>query len=141
MERNFKYDGSSPAGYWPTDMAMQKAPVVAQGMNKAEKIVFSRTLKKPEWNNTRLVRDNMIEEVKKLKKISHKDLTVLGSGSIVTQLAEHGLIDTYEFMVDPVALGNGTPLFQGLQKKLDLKLIKTKTFKSGVVLLVYSNLE
>ncbi len=125
------------ASYWPTPLAMKNDPAVAEGMNKAEKIVFSRTMKKADWDNTRLVKNDMIEEVKKLKRRRGKDLTILGSGSIVAQLAEQGLIDTFAIMVDPVALGAGTPLFKGMKQKLDLKLTSTRAFKSGVVLLTY----
>lgn len=129
------------ASYWPTPMASQNDPTVAEGMNKAEKIVFSRTLKKAEWNNTRLVKDDIVEEIKKMKRLPGKDMTLLGSGSIVTQFAPEGLIDEYQIMVDPVALGDGTPMFKGIQNKLDLELTMTKTFKSGVVLLCYRPLK
>jgi dihydrofolate reductase len=125
------------AAFWPTPAAKSSAPAVAEGMNKAEKIVFSRTLRSADWNNTRLVKDNMIETVKKLKSEPGKDMTVLGSGTIVTQLAEAGLIDEYEFMIDPVALGEGVPVFKGMKSKLDLKLVSSKVFKSGIVLLTY----
>ena len=124
------------AGYWPSERALQDNPVVAAGMNNADKIVFSRTLKKAEWNNTRLVGD-LIGEIKTLKRESGKGLTVLGSGSIVTQLAEEGLIDEYQIMVDPVALGSGALLFKGLKQPLGLKLTTTRVFKSGSVLLCY----
>jgi dihydrofolate reductase len=125
------------ASFWPTPMAMEQFPIVAEGMTKAEKIVFSTTLKKSDWDNTKIVKDNMIEELKKMKQMPGKDMTVLGSGSIVTQLADHGLIDEYQIMIDPVAIGEGIPLFKGLQCKLELTLTKTKVFKSGVVLLCY----
>jgi dihydrofolate reductase len=125
------------AGYWPTPQAIKDNPGVAEGMNKADKIVFSRTLKKADWNNTRLVRDDIVEEVKKMKLTPGKDMTLLGSGSILTQLAEQGLIDEYQIMVDPVVLGEGTPIMKGLKRTLDLKLAWTRTFKSGVVLLCY----
>jgi dihydrofolate reductase len=125
------------AGFWPSPMALESAPAMAEGMNKAEKIVFSKTLKKAEWSNTRLMNDNVLEEMKKLKNSPGKDMTILGSGSIVTQFAEHGLIDEFQVMVDPIALGNGTPLFKNLKHKLDLKLTSSKVFKSGVVLLCY----
>jgi dihydrofolate reductase len=125
------------ASYWPTPMALQQNPLVAAGMNQAEKIVFSRTLQKTEWNNTRLVNDNMVEEVIKLKQLPGKDMALLGSGSILTQLAEHGLVDEFLFMVNPVALGDGTPIFHNISQKLELKLTSTRTFKSGVVLLSY----
>ncbi len=126
------------AGYWPTPLALQNNPTVAEGMNNAEKIVFSRSLKKAEWKNTRLVRGNLPDEVRRLKASEEKDLTVLGSGSIVTQLAEHRLIDEYQIMIDPVVLGEGTPVFNNIKQKLNLKLTGTRTFKSGVVLLSYT---
>jgi dihydrofolate reductase len=125
------------ASYWPTPMAAKDNPGVAEGMNRSDKIVFSRTLKKVEWENSRLIKNDLVEEVKKLKK-GKKDITILGSGSIVTQLAEAGLIDEYQIMVDPVALGEGTPLFKGMKGKLDMKLVSTRAFKSGVVLLTYA---
>ncbi|HMH22199.1 MAG TPA: dihydrofolate reductase family protein [Puia sp.] len=125
------------AGFWPTPQALKHAPALAEGMNKAEKIVFSRTLKKAEWNNTRLVKDNIVEAVRKFKQEKGNDMVILGSGSIVNQFAEEGLIDEYQFMVNPVALGDGTPLFKGIRQSLNLKLVNTRTFKSGVILLSY----
>lgn len=125
------------AGWWPTPEAIKTNPEVANGMNASEKIVFSKTLKKADWNNTRLIKDNLGEEVKKLKQQSGKAITVLGSGSIVTQLAEQGLIDEYLLMIDPVVLGDGTPIFQNIKHPLDLVLTNTRAFKSGVVLLSY----
>jgi len=125
------------ASYWPTPEAIKNDPVVAKGMNEADKIVFSRTLKKAGWSNTRIVKDNMAEEVKKLKQLPGKSMTLLGSGSILTQFADQGLIDEYQIMVDPVAIGDGTPIFKNIKRTLDLKLTTTRTFKSGVVLLCY----
>jgi len=125
------------AGYWPTPMAMENDAKIAEGMNRSEKIVFSNTLKTAEWNNTRIVSGDIIAEVKKLKETSGKDMTILGSGTIVTQLAGHGLIDSYLIMIDPVAIGVGTPLFHNIKHNLSLKLTDTKVFKSGVVLLSY----
>jgi dihydrofolate reductase len=106
-------------------------------MNKAEKIVFSRTLKKADWNNTILINDNIVEEIKKRKQTSKKDMTLLGSGTVLSQFAEHGLIDEYQIMVDPVVIAAGTIVFKGITHQLDLELTKTRTFKSGVVLLCY----
>jgi dihydrofolate reductase len=125
------------ASYWPTSQALQQAPDVAKGMNDAEKIVFSRTLKKTDWQNTRVINEDATAAVKQLKQMPGKDMCVLGSGSIITQLADAGLIDQYQFMVDPVALGDGTPTFKGLSRKLDLRLVATRAFKSGIVLLTY----
>jgi dihydrofolate reductase len=129
------------AGYWPTPMAAANDPTVAKGMNSADKLVFSRTLKTAGWNNTRLMKDNIVDEIRKLKQSPGKDMTILGSGSIVTQFAQEGLIDEYQIMVDPVVLGNGTSLFKNLRGKLDLRLTGTKAFKSGTVLLSYQPLD
>jgi dihydrofolate reductase len=125
------------ASYWPTPMAMQNSPGVAEGMNKSEKIVFSRSLKKAEWKNSRLVRENIVDEIKTMKQSPGKDMTILGSGSIITQFAEVRLIDLFQFMVDPVVLGDGVSIFNGIAKKLDLALTDSRVFKSGVVLLSY----
>jgi dihydrofolate reductase len=129
------------AGYWPTPAAIKNDPIVAEGMNKAEKIVFSRTLDKAVWINTRLVKGDIIEEMKKMKHMPGKGMTLLGSGTILTQFADQGLIDEYQIMVDPVVLGDGTPIMKGIGQKLDLKLTGARTFKSGVVLLTYQPLE
>ncbi len=125
------------ASYWPTPMAMDNMPEVAKGMNESEKIVFSKTLKSATWSNTRIISGEIVEEMKKLKKGSGPDFTILGSGTIVSQFAEHDLIDDYQLMIDPVALGSGTSIFHGLANKLDLKLKESRVFKSGVVLLWY----
>ena len=125
------------SSYWPTAQAMKDAPLVSQGMNSADKIVFSRTLDKAEWNNTRVVRDNISEEIRKLKEESARDLTILGSGSIVTQFAQEDLIDEFQIMVHPVVLAEGTSIFKGLEKQLNLELTSTRAFSSGKALLYY----
>ena len=122
--------------YWPTLEAKKNNPGVAEGMNKAEKIVFSRTLKKADWNNTRIVDHDIEKEVNTLKQ-SEKDITILGSGSIVNQLAEAGLIDEFQVMVHPVAIGSGTAFLKDIHTTIDLVLTKTRSFKSGIVLLCY----
>jgi dihydrofolate reductase len=71
------------ANYWPTPAALKNDPIVARGMNSSPKIVFSRTLNAAPWTNTRLVKDDMLGEVRKLKQQPGPDLTILGSGSIV----------------------------------------------------------
>ena len=114
---------------------------MAEEMNNASKIVFSKTLKKTEWNNTILIKDNIVEEMRKMKQLPGNDMTILSSGSIVTQFAEEGLIDEYQIMIDPVAIGNGEPIFKGIKHNLDLKLTETRTSKSGVVLLSYQPIE
>jgi dihydrofolate reductase len=129
------------ASYWPTQNAIKNSPMVAEGMNNADKIVFSKTLKKAEWNNTRVVKDNIVEEVKKMKRMPGKDMTLMGSGSILTQFAEQGLIDEFQIRVDPIVLGDGTPIFKNIKRKLNLKLTMTRTFKSGAVLHCYQPMD
>lgn len=125
------------AGFWPTPEAITTDPVVAAGMNRSEKIVFSRTLQKADWSNTRLVRDDLIGEVKRLKSGTGTDLTILGSGTIVAQLAREGLIDEYNVLLNPVALGGGKTMFEGLKERLALTLVRTRTFGNGNILLTY----
>jgi dihydrofolate reductase len=125
------------AGYWPTPEAIKNDPIVARGMNSATKIVFSRTLNKVDWNNTRLVKNDMPSEIRKLKQESGKDLTVLGSGNIVSQLAQERLIDEYQILLNPVVIGKGKTMFEGVKDPFSLKLTKTRVFGNGNVLLYY----
>jgi len=125
------------ASYWPTPEAARSDPIVAAGMNRADKIVFSRTLARADWNHTRLVQGNLIEEVRNLKRGSGQDLTILGSGSIIAQLAPTGLIDEYQILLNPVVLGKGRTMFEGAHGPLALALLKTRTFKNGNLLLTY----
>lgn len=125
------------ASFWTTEQARAMAPAVSDGMTSAEKIVFSRTMTSAEWHNTRIVQHDIYSEVKRLKDTGTKDMTILGSGSIVSQLADHGLIDQYSIMLDPVAIPYGSSFLHGINRKLDLRLVSTRTFKSGVVLLNY----
>ena len=122
--------------FWPTEEAMNMYPITAEAMNKAEKIVFSKTLKEVKWNNSRIIRDNLVEEIKKLKA-GKTNITILGSGSIITQLADHNLIDEYSLMIDPIFIGNGTSFVQNLQQNVKLKFKDSRSFKSGTVVLNY----
>ena len=123
--------------YWPTPCAMKNDPIVAERMNNLPKVVFSRTLDKASWNNTKLVKGDMAAEIRKMKKEPGKDMAILGSGSIVSQLAQEGLIDEYQIVVNPVVLGKGRTMFDGIKEKLTLKLTKTRTFGNGNILLCY----
>ncbi len=125
------------AGYWPTQLAHQQFPVVAERMDNLSKVVFSRTLKKVSWSNTQLVRDNLSEEIQSMKKGSGKDMVVMGSGSIVSQLTQDLLIDEYQIVMIPVILGKGRTMFEGIKSKLALKLSNTRNFRNGNVLLCY----
>lgn len=128
------------ASWWPTPMAAEAYPEVAKGMNNAEKIVFSNTIEDPKWANTKVLNDNIIEKIRQLKSQPGKDMTLLGSGSIVAQFADAGLIDSYQIMTDPVVITSGTAIFNGIKKPLNLQLTDTKNFKSGVILATYKPL-
>lgn len=123
--------------YWPTQYAMQNDPIVAERMNNLPKVVFSRTLEQASWNNTKLVKGDMAAEIRKMKKEPGENMVIFGSGSIVSQLAQEGLIDEYQIVVNPVVLGKGRTMFEGIKEKLTLKLTKTRTFGNGNVLLCY----
>ena len=125
------------ASYWPTPIADQHNPTVAKAMNRMPKVVFSRTLDKASWNNTKLVKGDMVAEIRKMKDEPGPDMAILGSGSIVSQLAPEHLIDEYQMVVDPVVLGMGRTMFEGIKEKLDLKLTKTRTFRNGKVFLCF----
>ena len=125
------------AAYWPTPQAIEDDPVVAGKMNSLPKIVFSKTLKKVEWQNTRLIAANYGEEIKLLKRQPGKDMLILGSSDLAVSFMELGLIDEFRVLVNPVILGVGKTLFDGIQSRYQLKLLNTRQFKSGNVLLVY----
>jgi dihydrofolate reductase len=123
--------------YWPTPMAKQHAPEVAAGMNNAPKFVFSRTLDRSSWNNTTMVKGDLGAEVRKLKEKPGNGIAILGSGTIISQLAPTGLIDEYQVMVNPIILGAGRTMFAGVREQLNLRLTKTRHFKSGKIYIGY----
>jgi dihydrofolate reductase len=125
------------ASYWPTPLAAQSNPVVAEGMNKLQKVVFSRTLNEAGWSNTRLVKDSLVAEVRRMKNEHDNGMAILGSGTIVSQLAQEGLIDEYQLVVVPVVLGKGRTMFDGVKKRLSLRLTTSRPFKNGNVVLCY----
>ncbi|MGH7949559.1 MAG: dihydrofolate reductase family protein, partial [Candidatus Binataceae bacterium] len=125
------------AGFWPTPYAIENMPIVAERMNNLPKVVFSRTLDKASWNNTKLVKGGIAAEIRKMTKEPGEGMAILGSGKIVSQLAPEGLIDEYQVVVNPVVLGKGRTMFDGINEKLALKLTKTRTFGNGNVLLCY----
>lgn len=125
------------AGFWPTPFAIESMPAVAEGMNRMPKVVFSRTLDQATWNNTKLVKGDMAAEIRKMKKESGDGMAIMGSGSIVSQLTQEGLIDEYQVVVNPIVLGKGRTMFDGVKEKVDLKLTKTRAFGNGNVFLCY----
>jgi dihydrofolate reductase len=125
------------ASYWPTPTAISDDPIVAEKMNQVPKIVVSRTLKQADWQNTRLITDHVEEEIKNLKQQPGKNLFIFGSAGLAAALTPLHLIDEYRLIVNPVVLGTGTPLFKNIQSRLNFKLINTRIFRSGNVLLYY----
>jgi dihydrofolate reductase len=129
------------AGAWPYVPENPKASdgekEYALKLNAMRKIVFSRTLEKAEWNNSSLVKEVLAEEIEKMKQEPGKDMVIYGSASIVQAFTNAGLIDEYQVLVHPVVLGGGKPLFKNIQDRANLKLAKSETFPSGVVLLQY----
>ncbi len=127
--------------YWPSvpknPSASEHELNHAEWIEKTAKIVISTTLEKVEWNNSRLVKEDVEEEIRKLKQQPGKDLVILGSPRLAHYLMQLDLIDEYKITVSPVLIGSGLPLFQGLKEKIDLKLIENKTFDSGAIGLVY----
>lgn len=129
------------ASFWPTPAAAQAMPEVAKGMNAMPKYVITRTLTAVSWENANLLRGNLVSKIRKLKEEPGPDLTILGSGSIVSQLAVAGLIDELQVVVIPVVLGKGRPLFSGVKKAISFKLLQSRTFGNGNVLLSYGPVE
>ncbi len=126
--------------YWPHAESDPESTgsekMFAQKFNALPKIVFSQTLQKTEWNNSRIMRSNLVEEVLKLKKQPGKDISA-GSISIFQELMRHNLIDECWFLVHPVLTQKGKRLFDGVANAINLTLVDTKTFASGVVVLHY----
>ncbi len=123
------------ASFWPTPMAAQLMPVVAKQMNAMPKHVVSRTLRKPEWQNTRVLDGDLVTSVRALKASPGPSIAILGSGSLVEQLAGADLIDQYQVLILPIALGAGRTMFG--TSALDLRLMSTRSFTNGNVYVVY----
>ena len=107
-------------------------------INEATKLVFSRTLKDVTWKNSRLVHELDPREIEAMKRQPGRNMIVFGSGSLVSQLTQHGLIDEYQFVVSPILLGSGRPLFSGGSKSSALDLIEVNKYQSGNVMLRYA---
>jgi dihydrofolate reductase len=125
--------------FWPTEEARTSnlgyIAEYSRIWKDMPKVVFSRTLDKVEWNS-RLVRDNILEEVTKLKAQPGRDLSI-GGPTLASTLIQNGLVDEYQLFVNPILLGGGTPFFPALNKPIDLRFIESRLFASGVVYLRY----
>jgi dihydrofolate reductase len=120
--------------FWPTPAAATQMPAVARGMNAAKKYVVSKTIQ-PSWQNSELLAGDLTNAVVALKASKGPDITVLGSGSIAAQLGDAGLVDAYQLVIVPVALGGGRTIFSS---RRDLRLVDQRAFKNGKVMVTYA---
>ena len=123
--------------FWPTPQAEQVAPEIARFMNAKNKVVASHEPFEPGWKNVTVISGDVAGAVKKLKQLPGKDIIILGSNNLSVSLMREGLIDEFQILVNPVAIGEGTSLLAGLPKRADLTLTETRKFDSGTILLTY----
>jgi dihydrofolate reductase len=133
------------AGFIPHWAAVAANPdnpeyVFGKKMTDTPKIVFTRTLKKPEWKNTALAKGDLEEEISHLKNQEGKDIIVYGGARFVSGLIQQNLIDEYHLFINPAVLGNGMPIWRELKEKINLKLLKTTMSSSGIAILCYEPL-
>ena len=126
------------ASHWPKPEASKSNPVVAERMNNLPKVVFSRTIDKATWNNTRVIKGDIVAETRKLKSEPGQDLVLMGSGTIVAQLTDARLVDEYQVVVNAIVLGGGRTMFDGVKERLNLKLENTRKFHNGNVVMWYA---
>jgi len=133
MESHWPSVVKNPTGSKPTDD-------FAVAIDNASKIVFSRTLKQVDWRNTELKKEIRKEEILELKQQTGKDILV-GSPGLIVALTQLDIIDEYQLAVHPTIIGSGLPLFKNIKDTINLKLLKTKTFRCGVVILYYETIK
>jgi dihydrofolate reductase len=120
------------AGFWTSETGD-----VADFMNNIPKVVFSRTLERADWNNTRLVKTDAEDEVARLKQESGNEMFIFGSAALSSTLMKKGLIDEYRLGLNPIVLGGGNPLFKPMPNRMPMKLLEARPLKSGCVILRY----
>ena len=126
------------ASYWPTTAAKEDDPHIAERMNSAPKYVFTHTLDHAEWNNTHIIKGDAASELDKIKQQPGDDLLLMGSANLAETFINNNLIDEYRLMVIPVVLGQGNAVFKVVEGMLKLKLLDTRSFANGNLLLYYS---
>lgn len=123
------------ASHWPNQ---PEGDPMADYINNVSKFVVSTTLEEPlEWNNSTLINGNLVEEITELKQRSDQDFTILGSGSLVRSLLSDSLLDELIILVHPLILESGKRLFGDGSERVDLDLIDSRIFSTGVVSLTY----
>jgi dihydrofolate reductase len=124
------YEGFAAA--WPS-----RTGEFADKMNNMQKYVVSTTLQRAEWNNSKLIKNNVVGQVSELKAMRDRDILVAGSGQLVQTLMQHNLVDEYRLMVFPVVLGSGKRLFKNGNDKITMRLVEAKPVGAGVLILIY----
>ena len=124
------------AGYWPN--ATGDDPIVKERMNATPKLVFSKTLKSVAWQNARLATASITDEVARLKQVPGDGLLPVGGSDLATSFLELGLIDELRVIVTPILLGAGKTLLKGITRRHSLRLLSTRTFASGNVVMIYA---
>lgn len=120
------------AAHWPKATDDYAGP-----MNELPKVAFSKTLQRADWNNSSVARGDTAEEIARLKREPGKDIMAHGGAAFIQALSNLGLIDEYRLVIEPVALGNGLPMFKDLPAALRLTLVEAKTFSTGTTAHVY----
>ena len=126
--------------YWPNAERNPRSPAdlaFARKMNALPKLVLSRTLARADWNNTQILRDNVGETLAALKREPGKPIVAWAGAGLVSTLADLGLVDEYRLIVQPVVLGKGTPLFQGIEARRKLRLTRTTQLGRNLAVLCY----
>jgi dihydrofolate reductase len=126
--------------YWASVAANPDDPEFTAGhkFTDTPKVVFTKTLDKSIWDNTVLAKDDLVDEITRLKKRKGKDIIAYGGASFVSALIKHGLVDEYHLLINPTAIGKGMPIFQELENQQNLRLIKSISFDCGIVALNYT---
>jgi len=126
------------ANYWPTPLSTNEHPAITRFMNNTKKIVFSKSLKQPAWNNCTLLPEINKKGIENIKEASIGDILILGSGSIASQLINLDMVDELRLFLNPVILGKGNPMFQHVHGRVSLRHEISKTFSNGLTLDIYT---
>ena len=108
----------------------------ASKINETHKVVFTKTLEKSEWDNIDLAKGDLTDEVNRLKSQKGKDMVVYGGASFVSALIKEGLIDQYQLFINPVAIGNGMSIFNQLNDRQSMHLVKAKSYDCGILVMI-----
>jgi dihydrofolate reductase len=120
------------AAHWPSSTDAYAAP-----MNDLPKVVFSKTLERADWGDSRVARGDIAEELAAMRQEPGGDIVAWGGASFAQELSRQRLVDEYRLVINPTALGNGLPLFKDLPEPVELQLVEARTFASGAALHFY----